>query len=428
MANRGNGKKRRRLSQRGRLYLVMGLCCLMLGLSCAAALLIVGFDSSAIVLPDTQDLPAASAAPLNTETDYNKDENVIDTNAYGATILPKGKDAGESYIAETLFLGDSNTARMYRLYDYCTAANAIGSVGMSARQLATFACAGFAGYNSYQTMPNAVALLQPKRVIITFGTNDLSPGNSTENFISGYQTGIQAVQKAYPSVDIIVNAIPPLGRQRSGTSLTQTQVDEYNKGIVAMCEKNGWKFLNSAEALKDPKTGFAKDGYTESSDGIHLTQAAMDALFDYIRTHSYVTEEDRPALTAVPARSADRDVVVPQVPVVATPEPEQTPEPEETAEPESTPEPTPAVVVEPTAAPTPTPTPTPEPTPTPTPTPTPEPTPDGEAGEGSGTDTDQSGDDTAQQGGEGGGNDQTGPGTGGETDPGTSAEGGPAAE
>ena len=199
MANRGIGKKRRPMSQRGRLYLVLGLCCLMLSVSCAAALLIVGLDTAAAVLPDTEDPAATPAAPLNSEADYDKSQNVIDTNAYSATILPKGKDAGQTYIDETLFLGDSNTARMYRLYDYCTSANAIGSVGMSARQLSTFACAGFAGYGSYQTMPNAVALLQPKRVLITFGTNDLNPANSTENFISGYQTGIEPCRKPTPA-------------------------------------------------------------------------------------------------------------------------------------------------------------------------------------------------------------------------------------
>lgn len=95
-------------------------------------------------------------------------------------------------------------------------------------------------------------------------------------------------------MDILINAIPPLGQQHSNQSLTQTQVDEYNKALVEMCKEKGWKFLNSAEVLKDSATGYAKSGYVESSDGIHLTRAAMEALFDYIRTHSCITEDDRP--------------------------------------------------------------------------------------------------------------------------------------
>ena len=107
-----------------------------------------------------------------------------------------------------------------------------------------------------------------------------------------------------------MNAIPPLGQQHSNQNLTQTQVDEYNKALVQMCQDNGWKFLNSAEVLKDSSTGYAKSGYVLSSDGIHLTEQAMDALFTYIRTHSYIAEDTRPALTAVPTHTGDKDVSV----------------------------------------------------------------------------------------------------------------------
>ena len=101
-----------------------------------------------------------------TESGYNKEENTIDTTAYSATILPESSDAGQTYVDETLFLGDSNTARMYRMFDFCTYDNAIGSVGMSAKSLATYACVELNNSGSYVTMAKAVAGMQPKRVII----------------------------------------------------------------------------------------------------------------------------------------------------------------------------------------------------------------------------------------------------------------------
>ena len=84
---------------------------------------------------------------------------------------------------ETLFLGDSNTARMYRMFDYCSYDNAIGSVGMTAKSLATFACVQVSTSSGYITMPQAVAKLQPRRVILTFGTNDLNPGYKAADFV-----------------------------------------------------------------------------------------------------------------------------------------------------------------------------------------------------------------------------------------------------
>ena len=293
-----------------KMYLVLVLCFAAVLITVGAAFFIVrGLGSTTRQNDNTAD-SAATQEPLVADSSYDKNQNTIDTNKYSSTILEESADAGQSYVDETLFVGDSNTARMYRIFNYCSYDNAIGSVGMSGKSLATYACVQFQGYSGYKTMPEAVALMQPRRVILTFGTNDLSSSYSASSFASDYAKGIKAVQDAYPSVDIIVNAIPPLGQQHSNQNLTQTQVDEYNKALVQMCQDNGWKFLNSAEVLKDSSTGYAKSGYVLSSDGIHLTEQAMDALFTYIRTHSYITEDTRPALTAVPTHTGDKDVSV----------------------------------------------------------------------------------------------------------------------
>ncbi len=369
MAGKTKPKKKQPLDMRSKMYLVLALCSVMLLVCIGISLALIGaFDSGA-------GSSTADSGSMVTESGYNKEENTIDAQAYDATILPTTADAGESYIDETLFLGDSNTARMYRMFDYCSYDNAIGSVGMSAKSLATFACVQLSTGSGYLTMPQAVAKLQPRRVLLTFGTNDLNPSYKTADFIKNYQTGIEAVVTAYPSADIVVNAIPPIGQQHSNQSLTQTQVDEYNKALVQMCQDKGWKFLNSAEALKDSTTGYAKAGYVETSDGIHLTRTAMDALFSYIRTHSYITEDDRPALTTIPKHTGEKDAAVYTAPVVITEVPAAS---SAASDSEDEPEPTEEPTEEPTAEPTPEPTaePTPEPTAAPTPEPPAEPTPE----------------------------------------------------
>ena len=390
MAGKTKPQKKKALDMRSKMYLVLALCSVMLLVSVGISLVLIGGIS--LGGADAQTVSTVDSASMVVESGYDKEENTIDTQAYTSTILEQTADAGESYVDETLFLGDSNTARMYRMFDYCSYDNAIGSVGMTAKSLASFACVQLSTASGYVTMPQAVAKLQPRRVILTFGTNDLNPSYKAADFVKNYQTGIEAIVTAYPSVDIIVNAIPPIGQQHSNQSLTQTQVDEYNKALVEMCQAKGWKFLNSAEVLKDSVTGYAKSGYVETSDGIHLTRTAMDALFNYIRTHSYITEDDRPALTTIPKHTGDKDAVVYTVPVVsstatatatATPEPTEEPaDSEESSESTEYIEPTPTPEVTATPSPTPevtaTPSPTPyieEPTPTPEVTATPSPTP-----------------------------------------------------
>ena len=228
--------------------------------------------------------PATSAEPVFAEV---------------GTILPETADAGRSYVDETLFIGDSNTAR-YLLYAnetgtaFTSLNNNIGVVSMGVGSITSLKCEKFKGASAMYTVPDAVAMLKPKRIIICYGTNNLS-GSSTDatNYIKTYLQGLQAIQTAWPYCDIIVSAIPPLDQQRENTNLTMTQVDAYNAALVQMCEENGFKFLNSAEVLRDDATGWAKKDYT-LSDGVHLSKEAVTAYFTYVRTHAYAAEDRRP--------------------------------------------------------------------------------------------------------------------------------------
>lgn len=228
--------------------------------------------------------PAASAEPVSAEV---------------GTTLPETADAGRSYVDETLFIGDSNTAR-YLLYAdetgtaFTSLDNNIGVVSMGVGSITSLKCEKFKGSSAMYTVPDAVAMLKPRRIIICYGTNNLS-GSSTDatNYIKTYLQGLQAIQTAWPYCDIIVSAIPPLDRQRENTNLTMTQVDAYNAALVQMCEENGFKFLNSAEVLRDDATGWAKKDYT-LSDGVHLSKEAVTAYFTYVRTHAYAAEDRRP--------------------------------------------------------------------------------------------------------------------------------------
>lgn len=252
-----------------------------------------------VIFHNAHSMDAASLTPTpagSAEETYDAAAALIDVSAYEGTILAETEDAGQDYIDSTLFLGDSNTARFMRVQDengdtFTTKNNTIGVVGMGIDAISTLKCMQFT--TGLYTMPEAVKILQPERVIITFGTNNLS-GSSTDatSFIARYTAQIQAIEEAYPSVDIIINSIPPVARNRTYTHVTMTQIDAYNKAIVQMCEDHGWKYLNSAEILKGTD-GYAQEGYT-ISDGLHLSAAGLSALFDYIRTHAWITEDDRP--------------------------------------------------------------------------------------------------------------------------------------
>ena len=267
---------------------------------CAAALCftLAGCQNKANRIEISTPEEAAAAVPTATP-EQSADAQAVTAAAEIPTILPETPDAGRSYVDETLFIGDSNTARYMMYADetgtaFTSLKNNIGVVSMGAGAITTLKCEQFKGDSQMYTIPDAVAKLKPKRIIICFGTNNLG-GSSTDasSFIDTYQKGLQAIVDAWPYADLIVSAIPPLDKQRENTNLTMTQVDAYNAALVEMCEANGYKFLNSAEVLRDDATGWAKTDYT-LSDGVHLSKTAVTAYFEYVRTHAYQTEDRRP--------------------------------------------------------------------------------------------------------------------------------------
>ncbi|MEG0804298.1 MAG: GDSL-type esterase/lipase family protein, partial [Pygmaiobacter sp.] len=272
----------------------------------AAIILVIVLFASLLAKGKSHEIPLSGSIPSDisastpaADQNYNKDADKLEQSKYKETILPEGTDAGQDYIDETLFIGDSNTARMMS-YGFASLDNAIGTVSMGIQDIIGKNCVFFKGYENGVTVPQAVKLMQPRRIIITFGTNN-TIGWDTKTFIEQYKQALKKIVAAYPSVDIIINAIPPVHQYRDNPNIKMQTIDSFNKALVTMAQEEGYKFLNSSEVLKDDKTGFAKWDYT-ISDGIHLNKDAMTALFTYFRTHSYVTPDDRPALAKIPGR------------------------------------------------------------------------------------------------------------------------------
>lgn len=277
-----------------------GLSRRLAALALAGCLLLAGCqrqDAPGGETPESATAETATAEAADPDASASAEAEAVI--AQTGAVLAETPDAGRSYVDETLFIGDSNTARYMMYADetgeaFTTLANNIGVVSMGAGSITTLKCEQFVGYSQMYTIPDAVAMLKPRRIIIGFGTNNLS-GQSTnaDSFIETYLKGLEAIREAWPYADIIVNAIPPLDKQRENQNLYMVQVDAYNAALAEMCEENGFKFLNSAEVLKDPDTGWAKKDYT-LSDGVHLSKTAVTAFFEYVRTHAYVTEDRRP--------------------------------------------------------------------------------------------------------------------------------------
>ncbi len=234
---------------------------------------------------------AQSSAPY--QGAYSAVSAVFREEEFVGTVLPQTEDAGIEYAEETLFLGDSNTQRMLAYYDITgvTVQNGIGVVGMGIQSVTGLECVSFRGDNNTYTMPQAVGMLKPQRVVITFGSNNV--GMNIDTFIDYYKDALDAIKEEYEYADIIIGSIFPVDMYRQNTAITMERINAMNVALAELARQEDVKFLNWGEALLDEQTGYSQFEYT-IQDGVHLTRAAMEVLFDYFRTHSYITEDDRP--------------------------------------------------------------------------------------------------------------------------------------
>ena len=265
---------------------------------CALAILITA--SVTYVLLATKGSGASSTVTQVEEPSDLATHYQVDTQS--AALLTETADAGEAYLNDTLFLGDSNTVRLYNnglisLQQFC-AKEGIGIQSAISEQLVTFK-----GTDQRYTMAEAVAMMKPRRVVITLGTND--NGMDVDTFINYYTQFVQSIQASYPYTDIIVNTVPPVPENHSNyPDTSQEKIDDFNMALLTMCENLGIKFLNSAEVLKDPSSGFGLSDYYIDGD-IHLKSSGLKAVLNYLTTHAYETEDRRPDTSNIPTRTLE---------------------------------------------------------------------------------------------------------------------------
>lgn len=275
-----------------RAVLVCILCVLAVLLTFGITTTLLKKEEPALSVSEPAEGPAAPGEDLS---GHYQIDNV------STALLTETADAGTDYLNDTLFLGDSNTVRLYNnglisLQQFC-AKEGIGTQVALNEGIVTFK-----KDSNHYTIPQAVAMMKPRRVVMTFGTNDT--GMEVSDFIAHYTALIQAIQQSYPYTDIIVNTVPPVPADHSNyPHMDQAKIDDFNMALLALCEQLGVRFLNSAEALKG-SDGYGIADYYTSGD-IHLKSAGLKAVLNYLRTHALQTEDRRPDTNNIPTRTME---------------------------------------------------------------------------------------------------------------------------
>lgn len=279
-------------------------------LVCLSGLLVISI-AMAFLLPEMLRAeappPTSNSAPEDT---YDMNASPLPLAELGDTVLAASEDGGAEYIANTLFIGDDNVERML---DYATLSemlsldNCIGIGGMSVQAIPSFGCVQFEGQSTLATIPEAITLMQPLRILFAYGGSDATSAVDVDGFVSSCRIALESVRAAYSYADVIVCAIPPVAQANGSNSAKMTAIDVYNVQLARLAQELGLKFLNVSEALKDPATGYCQSSYTVE-DSPHLNEAGLTAMINYARSHTNITEDTRPKpLKNIPKRVSESD-------------------------------------------------------------------------------------------------------------------------
>ena len=252
-------------------------------------------------------------------------QNTFDASQYGDAVLQETDDAGKDYINETIFVGDSNTER-YNRYGLLSLDQVVAVEGLGITQLTTDKSIYFKGDSTAYSIPEALAKMKPRRIIIMMGTNNADGSMSASEFATNYQKALKTITSAYSYCDIIVAAVPPIPENHSSyPNMSQETINDFNTALAKMCQENDYKFLNINELLMDD-SGYGKAHYYQDGD-IHLKKDALTGIMDYARTHAYLgTEDRRPNTDNIPTRIQKTTSAssTSSVEATATPNPDET--------------------------------------------------------------------------------------------------------
>lgn len=247
-------------------------------------------------------VPGMLGAGSGSAGDYDSSLYPVDTSL--DAVLKEGSSSDSSYASTVVYVGDEYTQSL-KTAGQITLNQFLGKDGLSVSKALQEYCIYFEDDSNSYTIPQALAKMKPRRIVVTLGGNDLSSGLSVDAFVQDYQHMLEGFATAYSYSDIIVNAIPPVEESADGAAEKQLLIDQYNQALAVMCNDAGYKFLNSAEVLKD-ESGFADTSFI--SGGSFTTTGAKE-LVNYVASHAYDAEDRRPDTNDIPnrAESASQD-------------------------------------------------------------------------------------------------------------------------
>lgn len=116
-----------------------------------------------------------------------------------------------------------------------------------------------------------IANLQPKKLFIMAGINDLSRNNTVNQVSTNYEKIVEYVKKNSPDTQIYIQSTLPINNSINTLPIKHTTIENLNNNLKDLSNKDGVTFINLYSHFVDSKdqlqSKFTHDGLHLNGDG-----------------------------------------------------------------------------------------------------------------------------------------------------------------
>ena len=148
--------------------------------------------------------------------------------------------------------------------------------------------------------PSTRTRLSFESAMLSLGGQVLGFSSAASSSASKGESVADTIRVVSAYCDIIAVGIPPVTEDSTNAAETQTRIDQFNQAIAAASSDLGFKYLNTAEALKNTR-GYGEGTYFESNG---FSTSGARALLEYAKSHACNTMDSRPDTSDIPQRAS----------------------------------------------------------------------------------------------------------------------------
>lgn len=104
--------------------------------------------------------------------------------------------------------------------------------------------------------------LNPAQIFLCYGLNDIGIGTwpEAEDYAEEYKAQVQLLHERLPDSEVFVNSVLPAFGAGLEADPDYPRVGEYNDALKAMCEEEGYHYIDNTQMAEDHKDLYQEDG------------------------------------------------------------------------------------------------------------------------------------------------------------------------